>query len=109
MTGCEIGIGKTFDLGLCLRSMTTGWLPDWAVALLPYWPWLAAIVVLGLAYRIAGLPGITAAAGVIGFILGRRSVPEPGGTGSNQESQSCSHRKKSPPPSSPKRPSPRLS
>jgi hypothetical protein len=77
MTGCEIGIGKTFDLGLCLRSMTTGWLPDWAVALLPYWPWLAAIVVLGLAYRIAGLPGITAAAGVIGFILGRRSVPEP--------------------------------
>ena len=74
MTGCEIGIGKSFDVPLCLHSMAVAWLPEWIWPLLPYWPVIGILLALGLAYRFAGLPGLTAAAGAIGFILGRRSV-----------------------------------
>ena len=74
MNACGLNFGM--DVGACISSMVTGWLPDWLVPLLPYWPWLAVILVLGVAYRIAGLPGITAAAAAIGYILGRRSVKE---------------------------------
>lgn len=74
MTGCEIGLGKSLDIPVCLHSLATSWLPDWVWPLLPYWPVLGILIALGLAYRFAGLPGLTAAAGAIGFILGRRSV-----------------------------------
>lgn len=74
MTGCEIGIGKSFDLGVCAHSLAVSWLPDWVWPLLPFWPVLGILIALGLAYRFAGLPGLTAVAGAIGFILGRRSV-----------------------------------
>ena len=74
MNPCGLNFGM--DIGACISSMATGWLPDWLVPLLPYWPWFAVILVLGVAYRIAGLPGITAAAAAIGYILGRRSVKE---------------------------------
>ena len=60
MNACGLKFGM--DVGACISSMVTGWLPDWLVPLLPYWPWFAVILVLGVAYRIAGLPGITAAA-----------------------------------------------
>lgn len=74
MNACGLNFGM--DVGACISSMVTGWLPDWLVPLLPYWPLAAVILVLGVAYRIAGLPGITAAAAAIGYILGRRSVKE---------------------------------
>jgi hypothetical protein len=74
VNGCEIGIGKSFDLPLCFHSMAVSWLPDWVWPLLPYWPLFGILLALGLAYRFAGLPGLTAVAGAIGFILGRRSV-----------------------------------
>lgn len=77
MTACEIGLGKSFDLGQCLSSAFLGWVPDWAWVLAPYWPWLAGAVVLGLAYRLAGPAGLAAVAGAIGFVLGRRSRDEP--------------------------------
>ena len=74
MNACGLNFGM--DVGACISSMVTGWLPDWLAPLIPYWPWFAVILVLGVAYRIAGLPGITAAAAAIGYILGRRSVKE---------------------------------
>lgn len=74
MNPCGFSFGM--DIGACVSSMATGWLPDWLVPLLPYWPWAAVILALGIAYRIAGIPGITAAAGAVGFILGRRSVTD---------------------------------
>ena len=74
MTGCELGIGKTFDLGLCLKSSLFAWVPDWIWPLLPYWPWLVVIGGLGMAYRVAGWPGVVAFAGGLGFLAGRRSV-----------------------------------
>lgn len=72
MNPCSFSFGM--DVGACISSMAAGWVPDWLAPLLPYWPWAAVILALGLAYRIAGLPGITAAAAAIGYILGRRSV-----------------------------------
>lgn len=72
MNACGLNFGM--DVGACISSMVTGWLPDWLVPLLPFWPWAAVILALGIAYRIAGLPGITAAAAAVGYILGRRSV-----------------------------------
>ena len=74
MNPCGFSFGM--DIAACISSMATGWLPDWLVPLLPFWPWAAVILVLGIAYRIAGLPGITAAAAAIGYILGRRSVKD---------------------------------
>lgn len=72
--GCAIGLGQNFDLGLCIKTTLTDWTPDWIEPLLPYWPWAAVIVGAGLAYRLAGAPGLAAFAAAIGFILGRRSV-----------------------------------
>lgn len=74
MNACGLNFGM--DVGACISSMVTGWLPDWLVPLLPYWPLAATILALGVAYRIAGLPGITAAAAAIGYIFGRRSVKD---------------------------------
>lgn len=72
MNPCGFSFGM--DVGACISSMAAGWVPDWLAPLLPFWPWAAVILALGIAYRIAGLPGITAAAAAIGYILGRRSV-----------------------------------
>lgn len=74
MSGCELGLGKTFDLGQCVGSTLFGWVPDWAWSLLPYWPWLVVIGGAGMAYRFAGWPGVAAFFGGVGFVLGRRSV-----------------------------------
>jgi hypothetical protein len=74
MNGCEIGLGKTFDLGLCIKSATLGWLPEWVWWLLPYWPWLIVVGGLGLVYRLAGWPGVGAFIFGLGFLVGRRSV-----------------------------------
>lgn len=67
MTGCSIlAIDKCF-----------GWaVPDWLVPLLPYWPWLAVVIGCGVAYRLAGAPGLAAFAAAVGFVLGRRSADE---------------------------------
>lgn len=64
----------SFDLGACVGSWFTGWVPDWVWALLPYWPWLAIIAGAGIAYAIARWPGVVAFATAVGFIFGRRSV-----------------------------------
>lgn len=74
--GCELGIGKTFDLGQCISTTVAGWVPDWLVPLLPYWPWAAVLVGAGLAWRFAGAPGLATFAAAVGFILGRRSVKQ---------------------------------
>lgn len=74
MDACGLNFGM--DVGACISSMFAGWVPDWLAPLLPFWPWAAVILALGIAYRIAGLPGITAAAAAIGYILGRRSVKD---------------------------------
>ena len=64
-----------FDLGKCIGGYAAGWVPDWLVPLLPYW-WVAALVGgAGIAYRLAGAPGLAAFAAAVGFILGRRSLP----------------------------------
>lgn len=73
MNACKLSLSG-MDLGACVGSFFTGLLPDWLVPLLPYWPWALGILALGLAYRIAGVPGLAAMAGAIGYILGRRSV-----------------------------------
>lgn len=70
MNPCGIRLGM--DVGACIAS----WVPDWLAPLLPFWPLAAVILALGVAYRVAGLPGITAAAAAIGYILGRRSVKD---------------------------------
>lgn len=77
MNACKLSLSG-MDLGACIGSFFTGLLPDWLVPLLPFWPWAVGILALGLAYRLAGVPGLAAMAGAIGYILGRRSVtPEP--------------------------------
>lgn len=77
MNACKLSLSG-IDVGACLGQLFGGLVPDWLAPLLPYWPWFLGIVVLGLAYRLAGVPGLAAAAGAIGYILGRRSVtPEP--------------------------------
>ena len=62
------------DLGKCMGATISSWLPDWLEPLIPYWPWAAVIGGAGLAYRLAGAPGLAAFAAAVGFILGRRSV-----------------------------------
>lgn len=74
MSACEFTLTKGIDVLGCIASVTTGWVPDWLVPLLPYWPWLAVAVGAGVAWRFAGIPGLTAFAAAVGFILGRRSV-----------------------------------
>lgn len=71
MTGCELGLGKTFDLGLCAHSLFLGWVPDWVWVLAPYWPWLVVVIGAGVAYRFAGWPGVVAFAGAFGYLAGR--------------------------------------
>lgn len=72
--GCAIGLGQNFDLGLCIKTTLIDWTPDWLEPLLPYWPLAAVIVGAGLAWRLAGAPGLAAFAAAVGFVLGRRSV-----------------------------------
>lgn len=76
MNACNLSLSG-MDVGACLSQLFSGLVPDWLAPLLPYWPLAAVILVLGIAYRLAGVPGLAAAAGAIGYILGRRSV-EPG-------------------------------
>ena len=73
MNPCGLNFGM--DIGACISSMATGWLPDWLVPLLPYWPLAAVVVGAGIAWRFAGAPGLAAFAAAVGYILGRRSVP----------------------------------
>ena len=72
--GCAIGLGQNFDLGLCIKTTLVDWTPDWLEPLLPWWPLAAVIVGAGVAYRLAGAPGLAAFAAAVGFVLGRRSV-----------------------------------
>lgn len=72
--GCAIGLGQNFDLGLCIKTTLIDWTPDWLEPLLPWWPLAAVIVGAGLAWRLAGAPGLAAFAAAVGFVLGRRSV-----------------------------------
>lgn len=72
--GCSIGLGQNFDLGLCVKTTLIDWTPDWLEPLLPWWPLAAVIVGAGLAWRLAGAPGLAAFAAAVGFVLGRRSV-----------------------------------
>jgi hypothetical protein len=73
MNGCELGLGKNLDLGLCAHSLFLGWVPDWVWVLLPYWPWIVVIGGAGMAYRFAGWPGVVAFAGGLGFLAGKLS------------------------------------
>lgn len=75
MNACNLSLSG-MDVGACLGQLFSGLVPDWLVPLLPYWPLAAIILVLGIAYRLAGVPGLAAAAGAIGYILGRRSVEQ---------------------------------
>lgn len=72
--GCAIGLGQNFDLGLCIKTTLVDWTPDWLEPLLPWWPLAAVIVGAGLAWRLAGAPGLAAFAAAVGFVLGRRSI-----------------------------------
>ena len=74
MNPCGLNFGM--DVGACVSSWFTGWLPDWLVPLLPYWPLFAVIVGAGIAWRFAGAPGLAAFAAAVGYILGRRSVKD---------------------------------
>jgi hypothetical protein len=49
-------------------------IPDWLVPLVPYWPLALIVAGAGLAWRIAGAPGLATFAAAVGFVLGRRSV-----------------------------------
>jgi hypothetical protein len=73
MNKCKLEFG--FDVGACLHDLALGWIPTWVWEYAWLWPWAAAIVGAGLAYRLAGAPGLAAFAAAVGFILGRRSVP----------------------------------
>lgn len=75
MNACSLSLSG-MDVGACLAQLFSGFVPDWLAPLLPYWPWFLGIAVLGAAYRLAGVPGLAAAAGAIGYILGRRSVEQ---------------------------------
>lgn len=62
-----------FDLGGCLGGLLFWWVP-----LVPSWGWLlAALVVVGVVWKLAGWPGLLALAAAAGFFLGRRSANEP--------------------------------
>lgn len=74
MSACEFSVLDKFDLGACAWSVAFGWIPDWVWPWLPYWPWAAVLIGGGIAWRLAGMPGLVAFAGLVGFILGRRSV-----------------------------------
>ena len=56
-----------------LASLAFGWVPDWVWPLLPYWPWAVVIVGAGIAWKVAGTPGLVTFAAAVGFIFGRRS------------------------------------
>jgi hypothetical protein len=79
MSGCELGLGKTFDLGICIKSVAVGWVPDWLWPILPWWPLIVVVGGLGLVYRVAGWPGVGAFLFGFGFLVGRKSAdaPEP--------------------------------
>ena len=72
--GCAIGLGQNFDLGLCIKTTLVDWTPDWLEPLLPWWPLAAVIIGAGVAYRLAGAPGLAAFAAAVGFVFGRRSM-----------------------------------
>lgn len=74
MNACSFSAFDKFDIGACLHSLAFGWVPEWVWPWLPYWPWAAVLVGAGVAWRFAGMPGLVAFAGLVGFILGRRSV-----------------------------------
>lgn len=74
MSACEFSAFDKFDIGACAGSLLTGWIPEWVWPWLPYWPWAAVLIGAGVAWRFAGMPGLVAFAGLVGFIFGRRSV-----------------------------------
>lgn len=74
MAACDFSAFEKFDVGACLHSIAFGWVPDWAWALLPYWPWIVIVSGAGMAYRFGGWLGVTAFFGGVGFIAGRKSV-----------------------------------
>lgn len=74
MSACEFSAFEKFDLGACASSVAFGWIPEWVWPWVPYWPWAAVLIGGGIAWRLAGTPGLVAFGGLVGFILGRRSV-----------------------------------
>lgn len=75
---CGLNIGCQLNDWLGgIGHALTGWVPDWFWPLLPYWPWAVVLLALGIAYRFAGWPGVTAVAGAIGFIFGRMTARKP--------------------------------
>lgn len=61
------------DIGCHLNHLLFGW-----VALVPWWGWaLAGLVLVGIVWKLAGWPGLIALAAGAGFILGRRSTDDP--------------------------------
>lgn len=60
-----------FNPGACVQNAFWGLVAD-----VPWWAWLAvAVVLLGVAWRFAGIPGLVAAAAAIGFVFGRFRPP----------------------------------
>lgn len=66
-----------FDPGACVQAAF------WNVILgVPWWAWaLLVLVLLGAAWKFAGIPGLVAGAAAIGFIFGRFRAPD------NQDSE----------------------
>lgn len=66
MTACSL-----LDVPCHIQGLLFGW-----VALVPWWGWaLAGLVLVGIVWKLARWPGIIALAAGAGFILGRRSKP----------------------------------
>jgi hypothetical protein len=63
-----------FNLATCVGGTVTGWFFG-TIALMPWWGWvLAALIVAGAAYKIAGWLGVAAFAGAVGY--GVRAVED---------------------------------
>lgn len=60
-----------FNPGYCIQA--TFWA---TIGMVPWWGWLIAFaVLLGVAWRLGGIPGLVAAAAGIGFLFGRFRPP----------------------------------
>lgn len=76
------------DFADALKNVFIGWIPDWFWTGLAWWPWIAgalalvvAVGVLYRVYRLGGWPGLAAALGalglIVGYVFGKRDATPP--------------------------------